>query len=131
MNTARIVRFYSSPVSGILFALWAYLGTLLAAALAPRYLAAGGTRDIVVLVPTLTLVLVVSIIGWVYRASDEYVRRRILGCAALTGVILAFSSLGWFCLELLGYPRLSMISINLFGWSVFTVLMLSVLYRAK
>ncbi len=61
--------------------------------------------------------LVVCIIFWVYLASDEYVRHRILNCAALTGVIMAFSTLGYFCLEMLGYARLSMIVVNLYGWA--------------
>ena len=64
-------------------------------------------------------------------ASDEYVRNRILKCAALTGVILAFSTLGYFCLEVLGHVRLSMIWVNLYGWAVFIVPLLWVLYRAR
>jgi hypothetical protein len=46
-------------------------------------------------------------------------------------VILAFSTLGYYCLERLGYPHLSMIVVNLYGWTIFTLLMLWVLYRAK
>jgi hypothetical protein len=127
----RITRFYTLPVTGIIGSLWTYLATLVMAALAPRYLAAGGAREIVLLLPLLTTLLVVAIIYWVYRASDEYIRHRILKCAALTGVILAFSTLGYFCLERIGYPQLSMIAVNLFGWSIFTILVLWVLYRAR
>lgn len=130
-RNAQVTRFYTLPVTGILLSLWTYLVTLVMAAVAPRYLAAGGTREFVVLLPVLTLLLVVCVTFWVYRASDEYIRHRILRCAALTGVILAFSTLGYFCLERLGYPQLSMIVVNLYGWSVFTVLMLWVLYRAR
>jgi len=129
---AKVNRFYSLPVVGILCSLWAYLVAVGAAAIAPRYLAAGGARELVVLVvPMVTALLVVCIIFWVYLASDEYVRHRILKCAALTGVIMAFSTLGYFCLEMLGYARLSIIVVNLYGWAVFTVLMLWVLYRAR
>jgi hypothetical protein len=128
---AKVNRFYSLPVVGILCSLWAYLCTVVMAAVAPRYLAAGGTRELVLLLPLLTALLVVCIIFWVYLASDEYVRHRILKCAALTGVIMAFSTLGYFCLEMLGHARLSMIVVNLYGWAVFTVLMLWVLYRAR
>lgn len=127
----RVPRGYSGPVTGIIFCLWTYLVTLVMAAVAPRYLAAGGTREMVLLLPLLTTLLVVCVIYWVYRASDEYIRHRILKCAALTGVLLAFSTLGYFCLERLGYPHLSMIAVNLYGWSVFTVLILGVLYRAR
>ena len=128
---AAAPRFYTLPVTGILLSLWAYLCTLVMAEVAPHYLAAGRTRDLILLLPLLTLLLVVCVIYWVYRASDEYIRHRILRCAALTGVILAFSTLGYFCLERLGYPQLSMIVVNLYGWSVFAVLMLWVLYRAR
>jgi uncharacterized membrane protein len=126
----RIGRLYTPRVFGILLILWAYLCTLFMAAMAPAIL----TRDtlkLVLSVPPLTLLLLVCVIYWVYRASDEYIRHRILKCAALTGVILAFSTLGYYCLERLGYPHLSMIVINLYGWTIFTALMLWVLYRAK
>jgi hypothetical protein len=126
----RIRRFYTPRVSAILLILWAYLCTLFMAAMAPAIL----TRDtlkLVLSVPPLMLLLLVCVIYWVYRASDEYIRHRILKCAALTGLILAFSTLGYYCLERLGYPHLSMIVINLYGWTIFTALMLWVLYRAK
>jgi hypothetical protein len=129
--TYQPTRIYTLPVLAILLSLWAYLCTLVMAAVAPHYLAAGGTREFVLLLPLLTLLLVVCITYWVYRASDEYIRHRILKCAAVTGVIVAFSTLGYFCLERLGYPQLSMIVVNLYGWSVFTILMLWVLYRAR
>ena len=128
---AKITHFLTLPATGIVFGLWTYLCTLGMAAVAPRYLAPGGMRDLVILLPMLTLLLMVSIIYWVYRANDEYIQRRILKCAAATGIIVAFSTLGYFCLERLGYPQLSMIVVNLYGWSVFTMLVLWVLYRRR
>ena len=122
---------YTWPVRGIIASLWVYLTSLVMAAIAPRYLAAGGTRQAVLLLPLLTTLLVVAILYWIYRASDAAIRHRILKCAALTGIILAFSTLGYFCLERLGYPQLSMIVVNLYGWSLFTILILGVLYRAR
>jgi hypothetical protein len=130
VGSHRIRRFYTPRVSAILLILWAYLCTLFMAAMAPAIL----TRDtlkLVLSVPPLMLLLLVCVIYWVYRASDEYIRHRILKCAALTGLILAFSTLGYYCLERLGYPHLSMIVINLYGWTIFTALMLWVLYRAQ
>lgn len=129
--TYKPTRVYTLPVMAILLSLWGYLCTLVVAEVAPHYLAAGRTREFVLLLPLFTLLVVVCITYWVYRASDEYIRHRILKCAAITGVILAFSTLGYFCLERLGYPQLSMIVVNLYGWSVFTILMLWVLYRAR
>jgi hypothetical protein len=127
----KVTHFYTLPVTALLLSLWTYLCTLLMAAVAPRYLADGRAREFVLLLPLATLLLVVCVAYWVYRASDELIRHRILKCAALTGVILAFSTLGYFCLERLGYPQLSMIVVNLYGWSIFTLLTLGVLYRAR
>jgi uncharacterized membrane protein len=121
---------YPPRVSVILIILWGYLCTLFMAAMAPVILTQG-TLKLVLTVPLLMLLLLVCIIYWVYRASDEYVRHRILKCAALTGLILAFSTLGYYCLERLGYPHLSMIAVNLYGWGIFTALMLWVLHRAR
>jgi hypothetical protein len=127
----RITRFYTLRVVGILLSLWTYLCTLVMAAVAPHYLKSDGTLKFVLWVPVVTLVIVVTIIYFAYRASDEDVRHRILKCMGLTGAILAFSTLGYFCLERVGYPNLSMIWVNLYGWSIFTALMLWVLYRAR
>ena len=128
---AKVNRFYTLPVVAVLTSLWAYLCTVVMAAVAPRYLAAGGTREFVVLLPLLTALLVVCTIFWVYLASDDYIRHRILKCAALTGVIMAFSTLGYFCLEMLGYARLPMIVVNLYGWALFSIMLLWVLYRGR
>jgi hypothetical protein len=129
---AKVNRFYSWRAVGVLFGLFAYLCTLGAAPFGVHYLAADGARQlVVVVVPMLTAVLLVSIIFVIYLASDEYVRNRILKCAALTAIILAFSTLGYFCLELLGHARLPMIVVNLYGWGVFSVMLLWVLYRAR
>ncbi len=128
----RITGFYSRPVVSILFGLWTYLACLYTAAWAPRVLAPGGILDIVMLsLPLLTLLLLVSIIFFIYRAHDEYVRHRILKAAALTAMILAFSTAAYFGLERLGLPHLSMMVINLYGWAVFTVLLLWVLYGTR
>ncbi|HTV77792.1 MAG TPA: hypothetical protein VMF03_06015 [Steroidobacteraceae bacterium] len=127
----RVNKFYSLRVVGILCSLWTYLCALGVAMVAPRYLAPDTRNFVVVVLPLLTGVLVVGIIFMAYVASDEYVRRRILRCAALTGVIVAFSTLGYFCLEMLGYARLSMIVVNLYGWAVFTALLMWILYRAR
>jgi hypothetical protein len=39
--------------------------------------------------------------------------------------------LGYFFLELLGVPRLSMLWVNLLGWSVFSLQMLFVIFRSR
>jgi hypothetical protein len=131
MNNPTITRIYSRPVVGIVFSLWTYLCTLFVATQAPRALPPGGIRDFVVLtVPLLALLLVVGILYFVYRASDEYIRHRILKSAALTGVILAFSITGYFCLERLGFPQPSMLVLILYACSVSTFLLLWAFCRA-
>jgi hypothetical protein len=128
----EVKRFYTLPVVGILCSLMVYLGAVLAAAVAPHYVTDTSTLKLIVLVvPMVAALLVVAILFWVYLASDAAIRHRILKSAALTGVILAFSTLGYYCLEMQGYGRLSMIAVNLYGWAVFTVLTLWVLYRAR
>ncbi len=128
----RITGFYSRPGVSMLFGLWTYLACLYTAAVAPRVLAHGAILQIVVLsLPLLTLLLMVGIVCFIYRAGDEYVRHRILKAAALTAVILAFSTTAYFGLERLGFPQLSMIVVNLYGWAVFTSLLLWVLYRSR
>jgi hypothetical protein len=40
-----------------------------------------------------------------------------------TALAVSFGTLAYFVLELFGFPRVSMIVVNLFGWSVFNILM--------
>jgi hypothetical protein len=109
-----------------------YLTTLVAAAFAPQYMVPGTAREWVVAgVPMIMGLVMMGIVLRTYFASDAALRLRILKCAALTGVIMAFSTLGYFCLELLGQTRLSMIVVNLYGWALFTLMMLWVLARAR
>jgi hypothetical protein len=128
----QVKRSYSKRVVFIVASVWAYLAAVLMAAFAPHLLAADGARQLVVVgVPMLTLLLLVFAVFIAYLASDAYVRNRILKCAALTGIILAFSTLGYSCLEVLGHARLSMIVVNLYGWAIFIIPLLWVLYRAR
>ena len=72
-----------------------------------------------------------SVACWLFRACDEYLRLKILRCIAVTAVIVAFATLAYFFLELLGWPRLSMLWVNLLGWSAFNAQMLLVILRAR
>ena len=128
MNASPIPRF---AVRGMLYSLWAYLCTLGLAGLAYFLLKPGSIRTTLILTPVLTAVLIVGVTHFVYRASDEYIRQRILKAIAATAAIVAFATLGYFCLELFGYPRQSMIVVNLFGWAVFSVLLLYVILRSR
>lgn len=120
-----------SAARSIFYSQWAYWCTLLMAGFGYSRLSPGTTRTVLLATPVLTALLVVATAFWVYRDCDEYIRLRILRCVAVTGVIVAFATLGYFFLELSGYPRLSMIVVNLFGWSVFNLLLLYVVYRSR
>lgn len=127
----QMKRSYPLRVMFIVFALGAYLCTVVVAAFAPHFLAADSARQLMVALPLLALLLLMFSVVLAYFASDEYVRHRILKCAAFAGVILAFSTLGYFWLEVLGHARLSMIWVNLYGWAVFIIPLLWVLCRAR
>jgi hypothetical protein len=49
----------------------------------------------------------------------------------ITAITVAACTLGYFSLELFGFPRLSMLAVNLFGWSVFNLLILYVIVRSR
>jgi hypothetical protein len=91
----------------------------------------GSTRTALILTPILPALLIVAVTYWVYQACDEYIRSRILKCIAITAVIVAFCTSSYFVLELFGFPRLSMLWINLLGWSIFNLQMLYVILRSR
>jgi hypothetical protein len=127
-STDRIPR---TAARTVFYSQWAYWCTLLMAGFGYSSLPRGNARTVLIATPTLTALLVVATTWWMYRACDEHIRLRILRAVALTGVIVVFATLGYFFLELSGYPRLSMIVVNLFGWSVFNLLLLYVVYRSR
>ena len=110
---------------------WAYWTTLGAAAWAWRYIPAGVVRSSLVLIPVLLALLIAANTFWIYDACDEFIRLRILKCVVITAIVVTSCTLGYFFMELGGFPRLSMLTVNLFGWSVFNLLMLHVIFRSQ
>ncbi len=110
---------------------WAYWTSLASAAWGWRYMPAGTVRSSLVLIPVLLAVLIAANAYWVYDACDEFIRLRILKCVVITAIVVSACTLGYFFLELLGFPRLSMVAVNLFGWSVFNLSMLYVISRSR
>lgn len=104
---------------------------LAVAAWSYRYIPQGSIRTTLILTPILPAILIAAIAYWMYRACDEFIRRRILKCLVVTALAVAFGTLAYFVLELLGFPRLSMIVVNLFGWSAFNLLMIYVIVRSR
>ena len=110
---------------------WAYWTTLAMSWWAWRYFPAGAVRDSLVLIPVLLAMLIAANAYWVYDACDEFIRLRILKCVVVTAMVVSACTLGYFFLELLGFPHLSLLVVNLFGWSVFNLLMLYVIKRSQ
>ena len=110
---------------------WGYWTTLGMAAWLWHSMPEGIVRSSLVLSPVLLALLIVANAYWIYEACDEFIRLRILKCVVVTAIVVAASTLGYFFMELLGFPRLSMLAIHLFGLSVFNLSMLYVVIRSR
>lgn len=118
-------------VLNIFWCQWAYWCTLALATWSYARIPQGIIRTTLILTPILPAVLIAAVSYWMYQASDEYIRLRILRSVVLTALALVFGTLAYFFLELFGFPRLSMIAVNLFGWSVFNILMAYIIIRSR
>jgi len=118
-------------VRAVAFSQWAYWCSLLLAALATTYIPAGAVRTAVLLTPALTELLCVFVVYWLYRACDEYLRVKLLRCIATTAIIIAFCTLAYFILELLGFSHVSMLWVNVLSWSIFNVLVLFIVFGSR
>jgi hypothetical protein len=123
--------FPRQAVLGIFFAQWAYWCTLAMAAWSYAYLPQGSIRDALIVTPVLPALLIIAVAYWIYLACDEFIRLTLLKCAVTTAITVAFCTLGYFFLELFGFPRLSMLVVNLLGWSVFNLQMVLVIIRSR
>lgn len=120
-----------SAIRGVVYSQWAYWVSLAMAAYGGIFLPRGSVRDILILTPVMTELFCVFSTYWLYRACDEYLRLRLLKAAAVTGIVLAFCTLGGFFLALFGRPPVSMVWINLLGWTVFNLQLLYVMLRGQ
>jgi hypothetical protein len=128
MEPSVLPRF---AVRGVLSSQYAYWGSLAIAAASLRYVPPGSIRTVVMLTPVLTALLCVSTAYWIYQNCDEYVRLQLLKSIAVTAVVVALCTVAYFFLELAGLPRLSVLWVNLLGWSVFNVQMLVAILRSR
>ena len=128
MESTELSRF---AVRGVVSSQWAYWCSLAAAALSVIYLPQGSIRTMVILTPTLTALLCVCVAYWLYTDCDEYIRLRLLKCVASTAIVVMFFTLACFFRELFGFTRISMLWVNLVGWSVFNAQMLFVVLRSR
>jgi hypothetical protein len=110
---------------------WTYWCSLAVSALSVRYIPPGNIQTAVMLIPVLPAILSVSVAYWLYEACDEFIRMQLLKSVALTAIIVAMGTLGYFFLELTGLPRVSMLWVNLAGWSAFNLQVILVIRRSR
>jgi hypothetical protein len=127
----RYARFPSSAASAIFWSQWAYWCALGIAIWAYLAMPSGSIRSILVLAPIAPGLLIFAVSYWLFQSCDEYVRYRTVRAAAITGIAIGLLSMIYFFLELLGFPKLSMMWIQAVGWSVFNVQMLYLWFEAK
>jgi hypothetical protein len=118
-------------VRAVGYSQWAYWCTLACAVLAMAYIPAGSVRNFVVVTPALTAALCVAASFWLYEACDEFQRVRIQRAITRTAIVMAAGTLIWFFFELAGYPKLSMLWVNIAGWSIFNLQMLMVIFGSR
>ena len=128
MDSATLPR---DVTRAVLFSQWAYWCSLATAALAVQYIPSGSVRTFVTLVPTLTAALCVTLAYWLYESCDEYLRTAVLRCVVRTAIVVSACTVAYFIAELAGAPRLSMLWINLLGWSVFNAQFVFVVLRSR
>jgi hypothetical protein len=110
---------------------WAYWCSFAVSALAVRFVPAGVVRNAVMGLPLVTGLLCFSVAYWLYEACDEYVRAALLRCIVRTAAIVALATVLYFIAELAGVQRLSMLWVNLFGWSVFNLQLVAIIFRSR
>ena len=126
--TRSLPRFALKAVG---YSQWAFWCSIAGAVLAVSYIPPGSMRNFVIATPALTAALCVAASYWLYEACDEFQRVRILRAAARTAVLMGAATLGWFFLELMGFPKLSMLWVNIVGWGLFNLQVLFVIFQSR
>ena len=119
-----------AAVSGVFYSQLAYWCSLVGAAMSVFVLPRGSIQSFVILTPLLTAILCACVTYWLYADCDEYLRARILRSVTITALVVALGSLAYFCLELLGFPRQSIVWVSIVGWSTFNLQLLFVIRGA-
>lgn len=120
-----------NAVRAVLTSQWAYWCSLGMAALAVWLIPDGIIRNAVMVTPLLTAALCLSLAYWLYESCDEYLRIAVLRAVVRTAVIVAVFTVGWFIAELAGAPKLSLLWVNLLGWSAFNLQFVFLILRSR
>ncbi len=126
MSTVR-----RSAVQSVLWSQWTYWCALAIAVWAYVRMPPGDIRVALILAPIAPGLLIFAVTYWLYRSCDEYIRMRTLQAATVTAALVAMLSMIYFFLELLGFPRLSMMWMHVVGWSVFDAQILWLMLRLR
>lgn len=111
-------------VRGMLFSQWAYWCMWAVCLWAQLHLPPSPLRTALTLSPIPPGILIVAVAIWQYRACDEFIRFKILCAATTAAIVTALWTLAYSYLELVGFPRLSMVWVSNAGWAVFVFLMI-------
>ncbi len=118
-------------VRGLLYAQWAYWCMWGVCVWAQFNLPPSPVRTALTLSPIVPGVLIVAVAIWQYQACDEYIRLKILSAAAAAAAITAVWTLAYSYLELVGFPRLSMMWVGNAGWLIFIALMIRLMLSGR
>jgi hypothetical protein len=124
-------RFPSPAVKAIFWSQWAYWSTLGVAIWAYVVVPHGSVRTFLILTPILPGLFIFAVTYWLYKASDEFIRFRTLQAGTITAVIVAILAMIYFFLELLGFPKLSMMWIPIVAWTVFDGQMIWLMIQSR
>jgi hypothetical protein len=95
---------------------------------AVTHMPTGSIRTVLVITPAASAMLIVAVAYWNYCACDEYVRYKILQAGSITALGMLLFVTIYYYLELTGLPRLSLIWVSVFGWSLFILQLLPLLF---
>lgn len=124
-------KFSRSASGAILWSQWAYWCALGVAVWAHVAMPLGSIRTLLVMTPIAPGILIFAVSYWLYQVCDEYIKQRTLQAATLTAMVLATLSMVYVFLELIGFPKLSMMWVQLVGWSLFNAQMIKLWFEAK
>jgi len=91
----------------------------------------GVLRTVLVLSPIPAGFVIYGVGCWLYFASDEYIRVRILMAATVSALVMSAFALVYSYLALLGFSQPPLYWVHNIGWAVFVVQMLRVIYSTK
>lgn len=124
-------KFPSAVVKQLFWSQWAYWSTLGVAIWAYIVMPHGNVRAVLVLTPILPGLFIFAVTYWLYKASDEFIRFRTLQAGTITAVIVVILAMIYFFLELLGFPKLSMMWIPIVAWTVFDAQMIWLMVQSR